>query len=393
MLDHLLRIMGSHLPQWQLSGQEQFWLLSARDHNALLATRRARIIATRVRVLAGLFIALTPIWVLVEYLTLPLEIWLALAAARLAVIVAFSGLLVALAREGSRPAASKVSLFGLFFVPAVFYVAATLLLGQGQFAGMAQAVVATHTFFPVLLVAGISLFPLTAAESLALIAPVFAARAWMMWQVLAPDQTFALLGALWFLILVAGVGVLAAVSQLSFIIVLLRQAIRDPLTGAFSRAAGDELLELEFTIAQRNDTPFSLAFIDLDRFKEVNDVFGHETGDRVLAQAAASIASALRATDILVRWGGEEFLVILPNTRCPQAMVGLERLRLAGFGLRPSGEAQTASIGVAERVTDGRETASRLVDLADERMYQAKAGGRNRLVGCVPPYDASGAIA
>jgi len=391
VLARLKKVFSEHLTLGDLRPDEQALLWRASEHNALLATRRARTIATRVRLLAALFIALTPVWLVVEYLALPRETWLALAAARLAVIVAFAGLLIALAREGGRPTATLVSLFGLFSVPAVFYVAATLLLGQGSYAGAAQAVIATHTFFPVLLVAGISLFPLTAAESLALIAPVFLARAWMMWQLLAPGDAFALLGALWFLALVAGVGLLAAVSQLGFIIVLLRQAIRDPLTGAFSRAAGEELLELEFTIARRNDTPFSVAFLDLDHFKEVNDRFGHDAGDRVLAQAAASIAGALRATDILVRWGGEEFLVLLPNTLCPQAMVGVERLRVSGFGLRPDGRPQTASIGVAERVADARDAPLPLVELADTRMYQAKEAGRNRLIGCVPPYDAAAA--
>ena len=140
----------------------------------------------------------------------------------------------------------------------------------------------------------------------------------------------------------------------------------------------------------RHGTPFTVAFIDLDRFKEVNDQHGHDAGDQVLAAAAANIASSLRGTDILLRWGGEEFVVLLPNTPCSKAMVGLERLRVQGFGLRPDGRAQTASIGVAERLADGVDAGPRLIDLADQRMYQAKQAGRNRLVGCVPPDDREG---
>ena len=390
MLNPLLRLLDAPLARGGLRPDEQSWLFRAGQHSSLLRSRRARIIATRVRLLAGLFLVLTPVWMLLEYFALPPDVWLAVGAARLAVIVAFVGLLVALRRGPEHIRSSKVALFGLFVVPICFYVAAALLLGGRPWSGLAQALVATHTFFPVLLVAGISLFPLTVGESLALVLPVLLARGWMVWQVQAPGDSYAVLGALWFLTLVAGVGVLAAVSQLSFIIVLLRQSIRDPLTGAFSRASGDELLELEGTIAQRNRTAFGVAFIDLDHFKEVNDRYGHDAGDRVLAQAAAAIAGSLRSTDILVRWGGEEFVVLLPNTGCQQAMVGLERLRLSGFGLRPDALPQTASIGVAERIADAQDSGLRLVELADQRMYQAKQAGRNRLVGCVPPLDQSG---
>ncbi|MBI3148262.1 MAG: diguanylate cyclase [Betaproteobacteria bacterium] len=393
MFASLLHAIDRHLPhspQGQLHSQMRAWLWSTRDHNALLRLRRARIVATRVRLLAALFLVLTPIWLLVEYYAFPTELWLAVGAARLSVIVAFTGLLLALRAEAERQGASTVALFGLFIVPTLFYIATTLLLGRDTWQGLAQAVLATHTFFPLLLVAGISLFPLTVRESVALILPILLARGWMVWQVLAPGDLFAVLGALWFLLLVAGVGMLAAVSQMGFIIALLHHSIRDPLTGAFSRASGDELLELESTLAVRHGTPFTVAFIDLDRFKEVNDQHGHDAGDQVLAAAAANIASSLRSTDILLRWGGEEFVVLLPNTPCSKAMVGLERLRVKGFGLRPDGRAQTASIGVAERLADGVDAGPRLIDLADQRMYQAKQAGRNRLVGCVPPHDREG---
>ncbi|CAG0988995.1 putative diguanylate cyclase DgcQ [Burkholderiales bacterium] len=393
MLTHLLRPFGNALARRGLRPEEQSWLLSARGHNPLLRARRAGIVATRVRLLAALFLALTPVWMAVEYFALPTDLWLAIGASRLAVILAFVGLLVALRRGRGQASTSKLAMLALFLVPVLFYVVATLLLSGRNWTGLAQAVVATHTFFPLLLVAGISLFPLTVGESLTLVLPMMLARGWLVWQVQAPGDFYAALGAIWFLALISGVGVMAAVSQLSFIIVLLRQTIRDPLTGAFSRASGEELLELESTIAARNAAPFAVAFIDLDHFKEVNDRFGHEAGDRVLAQASEAIARQLRGTDILLRWGGEEFVLLLPNTRCPQAMVGLERLRLAGFGSRPDGRPQTASIGVAERVSDALDRGSQLVELADRRMYQAKQDGRNRLVGCVPPYDARGSAA
>lgn len=387
MFETIVRIFGSDLPSLpraRLTREEQRWLLSAHGHNPLLRARRAGMVTARARLLAGLFLALTPVWMLVEFLTLPRSLWLAVGTARLVIIVPFLAMLWALRAGDRHRGVTVIALFGLFAVPAIFYVWTMQILGAGSGAGMAQAVVATHTFFPLLLVAGLGLFPLTLAESLALSLPIFLARGWIVWQVLAPGEVYAVLGALWFLLLVAAAGGLAAGSQLALLIALLRQSIRDPLTGAFSRASGEELLALEMTIAQRADQPFAVAFIDLDRFKDVNDRHGHDAGDRVLAAAAASIAGSLRTTDALLRWGGEEFMVLMPDTDCMQAMVGLERLRARGFGVRPDGQRQTASIGVAERLADGRADAARLVELADQRMYQAKRAGRDRLFGCQP---------
>lgn len=387
MFETIVRIFGSDLPSLpraSLTRQEQLWLLSARHHNPLLRARRAGMVAARARLLAGLFLALTPAWMLVEYLTLPHSLWVAVGTARLVVIVPFLAMLWALRAGARHRGVVALALFALFAVPAIFYVWTMQILGAGSGAGMADAVVATHTFFPLLVVAGMGLFPLTVTESLALSLPVFVARGWVVWAVLAPGELYAVLGALWFLLLVAAAGVLAAGSQLALLIALLRQSIRDPLTGAFSRASGEELLALEMTIAQRDDKPFALAFIDLDRFKDVNDRHGHDAGDRVLAAAAASVAGSLRTTDALLRWGGEEFMVLMPNTDCTQAMVGLERLRARGFGMRPDGQPQTASIGVAERLADGQAGAAKLVELADRRMYEAKRAGRDRLIGCRP---------
>jgi len=163
-------------------------------------------------------------------------------------------------------------------------------------------------------------------------------------------------------------------------IALVRDAIRDRLTGTFSRHSGEELLELQFIISLRADTPLSLAFIDLDRFKKVNDEFGHDVGDQVLIEATRRLRATLRTGDVLARWGGEEFILILPNTQADQAVAALERVRAAGLGNRPDNQTVTASFGVAERLQDGAATWHDLVEIADRRMYDAKRGGRNRIV-------------
>ncbi|OIQ96402.1 putative diguanylate cyclase YedQ [mine drainage metagenome] len=163
-------------------------------------------------------------------------------------------------------------------------------------------------------------------------------------------------------------------------IALFRQAIRDPLTGVFSRRSGEELLERQFQIALRSWTPLSIAFLDFDHFKEINDRYSHDAGDKALIAAAAAMTKSLRLSNILVRWGGEEFVLIMPDTDPAEAGQALTRLREAGLGERPDGSRLTASIGFAERSQDRCGDWRRLVEAADRRMYLAKQGGRDRVV-------------
>ncbi|PKM05570.1 MAG: GGDEF domain-containing protein, partial [Gammaproteobacteria bacterium HGW-Gammaproteobacteria-7] len=113
---------------------------------------------------------------------------------------------------------------------------------------------------------------------------------------------------------------------------------------------------------------------------------GHEAGDQVLREAARRLVAALRASDSLLRWGGEEFLLIMPDTDMLQARQALERIVGQGLGQRPDGAALTASIGLAERRCDQVADYRDLLELADKRMYRAKTSGRNRL--CVMEPEA-----
>ena len=165
-------------------------------------------------------------------------------------------------------------------------------------------------------------------------------------------------------------------------ILLVRENIRDPLTGCFARASGQEMLEFQFELAKRAETCLTLAFLDLDYFKSINDSFGHDAGDLAIRNAASAIQEHLRVSDLLVRWGGEEFLLVFPGTSAAEATLALERIARAGFGIRPDGGKLTASIGLAERIADKVESWSELIEIADRRMYRAKEGGRDRLIGC-----------
>lgn len=161
------------------------------------------------------------------------------------------------------------------------------------------------------------------------------------------------------------------------------QSIRDPLTNLFNRRFLNEFMERELALARRNQKPLALVMLDLDHFKQLNDQFGHQTGDQVIEMVAKILLRQSRRTDILFRYGGEEFLVILPNTKAAQAQHLAENWRVHVEQAQISAKHQfvhiTVSAGIAcypEQAT----TAFNLIQTADEALYQAKAAGRNQVV-------------
>ena len=155
-------------------------------------------------------------------------------------------------------------------------------------------------------------------------------------------------------------------------------ATTDPLTGLPNRRALDECLQAALAAAQRHGEPVSVALIDVDHFKRINDRCGHAAGDRVLVQLGHRLAADLRASDRLGRWGGEEFLLVSGHTPLPAALELAERLRasVAGFSFA-HGETVTISVGVAQvRLGDDAE---RVLERADAALYRAKDAGRNRV--------------
>lgn len=166
-------------------------------------------------------------------------------------------------------------------------------------------------------------------------------------------------------------------------------ATTDGLTGVANRRTVLERAAAELGRAQRQGQAISFLILDLDQFKTVNDTFGHQTGDAVLARAAGACLGSLRASDILGRYGGEEFLAILPGVGTAEAGAAAERLRAAVAGARVDvgGESigVTTSIGCAGRERIGNETVDELVREADTALYRAKTLGRNRVEAYPPP--------
>ncbi len=154
-------------------------------------------------------------------------------------------------------------------------------------------------------------------------------------------------------------------------------ALHDPLTDLYNRRAFSKLVSPSWELGKRNNTPMSIMLMDLDWFKRINDQFGHAMGDKVLQSVAKIIKSRTRDSDIALRWGGEEFLLFLPNTSSKQASQLAEALRtqIEKIDLNNIGSV-TMSIGVVSATPDQIDL-DKLITLADEALYSAKEQGRN----------------
>lgn len=189
-------------------------------------------------------------------------------------------------------------------------------------------------------------------------------------------------------------GVLGRALKTSEAFEAMREAtLVDPLTGCATRAEGMRRFEAELRRAERSKTSVAVLMIDLDHFKSINDRYGHNTGDAVLSAVGETLLGTLRASDIRSRWGGEEFLVVLPESTIERASSAAESLRqrISGTAVRdgPHTVRVTASIGITI-ARPGEADIPRLLGRADTALYQAKSEGRNRVM--VALADSKGAV-
>lgn len=161
-------------------------------------------------------------------------------------------------------------------------------------------------------------------------------------------------------------------------------AWRDELTGLYNRRRLGELVQREVALSVRNGLPLAAVLMDMDDFKLVNDRHGHAVGDLLLAEVARVTMATVRSTDLVARWGGEEFALVLPATGAEEAQQLLQRVmnELRGLRILLPGQGElrcTASLGLAV-LAAGDENFQRLIDRADHAMYLAKAAGKDRVV-------------
>ncbi|WP_373049044.1 sensor domain-containing diguanylate cyclase [Vulgatibacter sp.] len=164
-------------------------------------------------------------------------------------------------------------------------------------------------------------------------------------------------------------------------------SITDALTGAYNRRHLFAHLEMELRRAERYGDAVTVAMIDIDHFKQLNDTYGHATGDRVLQEVAAALRRKVRRVDTVARFGGEEFAVILPRLPASEAVEVAEKIRLAIHEVAvPGGGSVAASVGVATFPADGGDAIA-ILDAADSALYASKRGGRNRSTAYRPGME------
>ncbi|THF63534.1 GGDEF domain-containing protein [Pseudothauera rhizosphaerae] len=341
----------------------------------------ALVIIARVQLISALFAVLVPLWSVVDVLVFDSHTAAWLVVLRLASAAVFVGLAWPRQVSPSHPYLQAViMLLIMLMVPPAFYLVSLQLIDASALVNGQFLVMQLYAFMPTIVLGGLAIFPLTALEILLFSLPVLGIAVTGMVSggaELALDQHGA---TLWFMLMMMGVAMFSGMSQSHYMESLVHKAMTDPLTGAYTRRSGTEALELMFRLSSMSAKPLAVAFFDLDRFKTINDQYGHDAGDQVLCALVERLRQTLRRGDVLVRWGGEEFIAILPEMPADQMPAFLRRLREAGFGTRPDGSPLTASIGVTESLADGVLDWPVLVELADQRMYEAKRGGRDRAV-------------
>ncbi len=349
-------------------------LVSSLHHPSLFQHERARFILSRVHIMAALLAILAPFRIAVDELLLPHPLFILIDSGRILVAAAFV-ILAFFCKCSPTQRHARLAMIILFLIPALFFLFSHVLLARTPLQGAAEYC-DRYTYLPFILMASIGVFPMVLLETLAFTFSLLVVFALPLW--LREDPR--ILPELVDLVLVASVATLAAMSQLQSMNRLFVQSTTDPLTGLFNRRAGENLLTLLFAQAQRHPHALSIALLDVDNFKRINDQWGHKAGDRVLQEVAQLLRTGVRMGDAVIRWGGEEFVVVMPYVNSVQAQARLQTI-LGGRTVRgPDGQAIGMSGGIAELQAESGNSWDDLVKLADDRMYRVKTSGRGRIV-------------
>ncbi len=349
-------------------------LLGAREHPSDFNQIRAEYINTRIRLLALLFSILTPLWIPVDYLILPKETFLDIVLARLL----FSASLLALWVRASYVHSlykARRRLVVLMVMPAIFHLSTQFILGEH----LESEYLASYTFLPILIIAIHCVFPLTLKEGILLaFFTIFA----LSMDELVRKQFFSLtsLNNMWLLGVIMSIAIWAQLSQLHMQLKLFEQATTDALTGLLNRRSFMSQVETELSRSERYNRPLSMALLDLDFFKHINDAYGHQAGDKVLVHFSELLREELRATDIIGRFGGEEFIVALPETPLSEAERVIKRVLQSCRESIVEFDGQeirfTSSAGLGEVLVDVQSS----MKLVDAALYEAKDKGRDQVV-------------
>ncbi|NLW04429.1 MAG: GGDEF domain-containing protein [Pseudomonadaceae bacterium] len=383
----LIKLKKPWTPRWLPAGLRDS--LSNKHHSRDFNFARSDYLRSRILFVGSVFFLLAPLWIFVDFLLLPPEMLTKLALSRVVLMGLLASIIYFAWRNQHQLNRICTTLAALLIAPALFYFGLVLFYSDKM-----NSLVG-YNFIPLLIIAFLSVFPLTIIEGLGIgliiIAIQFLALVDLN-QLATPDGW----QSLGLLVVVLGISLWANHSQVSTLLRLYRQASMDSLTGLLNRGI---LLEQLNLLCQHRDeklaedelpAPISLLMFDLDKFKRINDTYGHSVGDQVLQSFAQILRNELRNSDLIARYGGEEFIAVLPGTPKVDAKKIAERIRLQceeSVVIAHDGEAVnfTTSIGITEiRLDESLDTA---LHRADTRLYMAKNLGRNRYIDYDSPAE------
>ncbi len=352
-------------------------IISARHHSDDFLETRAGYIAVRVRFMAFFYAIAVPLWTPVDYLLFNAEHFYAMLVPKLLLTTVLVPLGLLTLRKRSSTGIHII--FALILLAAgMFYFASMWILSRG----VAEPPLAGYSFMPFMMVSMLGIFPLTIGWGIALIAPILLIHLALV-AALGQLMTINTVNMLWVFVTLAGISLWVQSSQLMMLLKLYRESTRDPLTGMINRRVLMKRLHNEMDRVRYGGAGFCLLMFDLDRFKRINDNYGHMMGDHALKITAELLQKGLRQHDIVARFGGEEFVAVLPATSATAAIAVAERIRGACYATKvsaPNGDAiqLSTSVGVTEYETG--EAIELTLNRVDESLYKAKELGRNRVV-------------
>lgn len=352
-------------------------IVSARHHSDDFIETRAEYIALRLRFMAFFYALAVPLWIPFDYRFLRPEHFSPMLAARLVL----AGVLLALGLFALRKLASRwvhLSLTLAVLSPCLFYVAAMLILSQE----VAEVPLAGYSFMPFLMLAMLGVFPLTLVWGAGLIVTIIVIHLGLAAS-LGRLMTVDTIDKLWVFLMFGGITLWIQAGQLLMLLKLYRESTQDPLTGMVNRRVLMKRLASEIAHVGDGKPSFCILMFDLDRFKRINDNHGHLTGDKVLKTAAALIQSGLREHDIVARFGGEEFVAVLPGATVEAAIAVAERIRQRCYEapvIAPDGQRLQLSTSVGVTQYEAGEAIELTLNRVDDSLYKAKEQGRNRVI-------------
>lgn len=363
-----------------VNSKEQFAdLISAKEHQDIIRQHRSELISSRIYPFALVFAVLVPVWGILDLIFLPAEVSMQFMIMRLISGAVFLALAFVTKKLKIGTKRALTCLVVMLMVPTLFYQFSTPLIEKFELTGIADILIHLYGLLPYVVIASLALFPLTLKEFSVLSLVLGVLSCIGLYRADSGDITM-LLVQMWLLMVILGVSMFSSLQQVRYLISQTVKASYDGLTKLLTRRAGMDIMESLFRATGLQHSNFSVLFIDLDKFKSINDTLGHDMGDDILKQAAKALGNSIRRGDAAIRWGGEEFVILLPHTDADAAKIVVQRIMENGLATLPNGKRVTASIGMAEQAEDDTASWKALVECADRRLYEAKQSGRAKCI-------------